>query len=71
MKQQNELFCTAKNIWMRMRLEARPIQFTNGHAHFYGKKNVDKFNKYFNYLINNYQLKYQMIYENSVLLCLK
>ncbi len=25
-----------------MRPEARPIEFTNGHAHFYGKKKVDK-----------------------------
>ncbi len=23
-----------------MRPEARPIEFTNGHAHFYGKKKV-------------------------------
>ncbi len=25
-----------------MRLEARPIEFTNGHPHFYGKKKVDR-----------------------------
>ncbi len=25
-----------------MRPEARPIEFTNGHAHFYGKKKVDR-----------------------------
>ncbi len=25
-----------------MRLEARPIEFTNVRAHFYGKKKVDK-----------------------------
>ncbi len=25
-----------------MRPEARPIQFTNGHAHFNGKKNLDR-----------------------------
>ncbi len=37
-KQQNELFCTAKNSWTRMRPEARPIEFTNGRTHFYGKK---------------------------------
>ncbi len=29
-KPQNELFCTAKNSWTRMRPEARPIEFTNG-----------------------------------------
>lgn len=28
-----------------MKLEARPIQFTNGRARFYGKK-VDKFMRY-------------------------
>ncbi len=26
-----------------MRPEARPIEFANGHAHFYGKKKVDSF----------------------------
>ncbi len=25
-----------------MRPEARPIEFTNGRAHFYGKKKVDR-----------------------------
>ncbi len=28
-----------------MRLEARPIELTNGYAHFYGKKNVDGLDK--------------------------
>ncbi len=37
-KQQNELVCSAKNSWTRMRPEAKPIEFTNGHAHFYGWK---------------------------------
>ncbi len=26
-----------------MRPEVRPIEFTNGHAHFYGKNKVDSF----------------------------
>ncbi len=38
-KWQNELFCTAKNSWTRMRPEARPIKF---YSCSYGKKRVDK-----------------------------
>ncbi len=40
-KQQNELFCTAKNSWMRP--EARHIECTNARTHFYGKKKVDRY----------------------------
>ncbi len=29
-KQQNKLFCTAKNSWTRMSSEVRPIEFTKG-----------------------------------------
>ncbi len=31
-----------KISWMWMKPEAGPIEFTNGHAHFYGKKKMDK-----------------------------
>ncbi len=41
-KQKNKLFFTAKNSWMQMKPEARPIKFTNGHAHSYMKNKVDK-----------------------------
>ncbi len=42
-KQQNELFRTAKNSGTRMRPEAGPIEFAYGRAHFYSKKKVDRF----------------------------
>ncbi len=35
-----------------MRPEARPIKFTNGHTHFYGKKKVDIYLHYKHILTN-------------------
>lgn len=43
MKQQNELFCTAKNNWKWMAPEDRHIKITNGRVRSYLKNKVDTF----------------------------
>ncbi len=41
-KQQNELVCSTKNSWTQMRPDAKPIEFTNGHAPFLPLEKVDQ-----------------------------